>query len=101
MTSKNEGRDSSQSFIGKKITLLDSNIQDFKKLTTKPKGRIINVTTDQQLVVRWFTQNHPNYTIDIMSDRIFIHEQKINIIPPKNHCHRVNDHKSHRSRIRA
>lgn len=91
-----------QSLIGRKITLLESDLDDFKYLKLKPTGRIIGVTPCQQLIVKWFTKNHPNITIDLERDQIYIHaKQKTHSIPSKNNCYYRNDRKSHRSRIRT
>lgn len=65
-----------KSLAGFKITLLESNLTEFKLLRTKPTGKIIDVTPDNQLKVYWYTNNHPNYTIDVTEDKFIIHGNK-------------------------
>ena len=91
-----------QSLIGRKITLMKSDLDDFKNLKLKPTGRIIGVTPCQQLIIKWFTPHHPNITVDLETDRIHIYaKQKTDCISPKANSSYRNDHKSHRSRIRS
>lgn len=94
-----------QSLIGRKITLLESDLPDFQKLHKKPKGKIIDVTPDQQLIIKWFTQHHPNYTIDITTDRIHIHglhaKEKTKHVSSKNNRNSRHDYQPRRSRIRT
>ena len=42
-----------KSLAGFKITLLESNLTEFKLLKTKPIGKIVGVTPDNQLKVYW------------------------------------------------
>ena len=65
-----------KSLAGFKITLLESNLTEFKLLKTKHIGKIVGVTPDNQLKVYWYTKNHPNYTIDITEDKFIIYGNK-------------------------
>ena len=89
-----------RSLVGCKITVLDSNLKEFTRFKRKPQGRIINVTSCGQLVVKWYSTHHPNYLIDLNTDKVHIHAKKPSkFISSKTHCHYSNDHKSYRSHI--
>lgn len=65
-----------ESLIGRKITLLSSNIKDLSCQKTHPQGRIIGVTKCQQLIIHWYSQNHPNYLINLETDRVHFHDKQ-------------------------
>ena len=64
-----------KTLIGKKVTLLDSNLTDFYKPNLiNPNGRIINITDDGRLIVNWYTNFHNKYDINIFEDKFKINE---------------------------
>lgn len=64
-----------KSLIGKKVTLLYSNMSDFYRPNiTNPIGRIVNITKDGRLIINWYTTYHNNYNINIFEDKFRIHE---------------------------
>lgn len=64
-----------KTLIGKKVTLLHSNISDFYRPNiTNPIDRIINITKDGRLIVNWYTNFHNKYDINIFEDNFKIHE---------------------------
>lgn len=64
-----------KTLIGKKVTLLESNLVDFyRPNVTNPVGRIINTTKDGRLIVKWYTSHHNQYDINIFEDKFKIHE---------------------------
>lgn len=69
-----------KTLIGQKITLINTNLSEFKNTYNhsirKPRGKIIGITNHNQLKIRWYTKNHPNYMIDIYEDTFEINESK-------------------------
>lgn len=64
-----------KTLIGKKVTLLDSNLTDFYKPNSlNPTGRIINITDDGRLIIHWYTNFHNKYDINIFEDKFKINE---------------------------
>ena len=64
-----------KTLIGKKITLLESNLIDFyRPNTNNPIGRIIDITNDGRLIINWYTTHHNKYDINIFEDKFRIHD---------------------------
>ena len=61
--------------IGKKITLIKSNLIDFHKTNAPdPVGRILTVTNDGRFIVKWYTIHHNPYDVNIFEDEFIIHD---------------------------
>lgn len=69
-----------KTLIGQKITLIKTNLPEFNNTYNyskrKPVGKIIGITNHNQLKIRWYTKNHPNYMVDIHEDTFEINENK-------------------------
>lgn len=64
-----------KTLIGKKVTLLKSNLSDFHRTNlVNPVGRVVNITNDGQLIVSWYTTHHNTYNIDIFEDEFEIYD---------------------------
>lgn len=61
--------------IGKKITLKKSGLIDFYRINApNPVGRILDITKDGRLIVKWYTIHHNPYDVNIFEDQFIIHD---------------------------